>query len=143
MGRVCAKAAALSAAGSGGKGVSQGTEHTRTPARRTHPCTVPVAMTPALGLLLGLSLVGALRPGLEPLQYSSSEDGAILFARDYNRTAELVLYESVSASWNYNTNLTDEKAALQVGAGWGNAAAMGVTPARETGRWGKESHGVQ
>ncbi|NXD66074.1 ACE enzyme, partial [Eolophus roseicapillus] len=71
------------------------------------------AMPPALGLLLGLSLVGALQPGLEPPQADPSEEGAALFASAYNSTAELVLFESVAASWDYYTNLTAENAALQ------------------------------
>ncbi|NXY09069.1 ACE enzyme, partial [Pteruthius melanotis] len=78
--------------------------------------SAPAAMPPALGLLLWLSLAGALRPDLEPPQHAATEEGATLFARDYNSTAELVLFESVSASWNYNTNLTAENAALQVKA---------------------------
>ncbi|NXI48401.1 ACE enzyme, partial [Galbula dea] len=76
----------------------------------------PDVMPPVLGLLLGLSLVGALQLGLEPPQHAPTEEGALLFARDYNSTAELVLFESVLASWNYNTNLTAENAALQVKA---------------------------
>ncbi|NXN98104.1 ACE enzyme, partial [Rhinopomastus cyanomelas] len=89
------------------------------------------AMSPTLGLLLGLSLVGALRPGLEPLNYEPTEEGAARFASDYNETAEVVLFRSVSASWGYNTNLTDQNAALQVEASleeqnftevWGKAA---------------------
>ncbi|NXA93401.1 ACE enzyme, partial [Melanocharis versteri] len=76
----------------------------------------PAAMALALGLLLWLSLAGALQPGLEPPQHDPTEEGAALFARDYNSTAELVFFESVSASWNYNTNLTAENAALQVEA---------------------------
>ncbi|NXN80602.1 ACE enzyme, partial [Bombycilla garrulus] len=76
----------------------------------------PAAMPAALRLLLWLSLAGALRPRLEPPQHEPTEEGAALFARDYNSTAELVLFESVSASWNYNTNLTAENAALQVKA---------------------------
>lgn len=76
-------------------------------------------MPAALGLLLGLSLAGALRPGLEPPRHDPTEQGAALFASDYNTTAELVLFDSVSASWNYSTNLTAENAALQVGGGTG------------------------
>lgn len=73
---------------------------------------------PGLGLLLlGLSLAGALQPGLEPPERDPTEAGARLFASDYNSTAELVLFRSVLASWNYNTNLTEENAALQVGGG--------------------------
>jgi len=81
------------------------------------PCTAPAAMPPALGLLLVLSLASALQPGLEPPQSDPTEDGAALFASAYNSTAELVLFESVSASWNYYTNLTTDNAALQVGGG--------------------------
>uniref|UniRef100_A0A8C3KJA8 Angiotensin-converting enzyme n=1 Tax=Calidris pygmaea TaxID=425635 RepID=A0A8C3KJA8_9CHAR len=73
-------------------------------------------MPPALGLLLGLSLVGALQPGLEPPQTDPTETGAGHFASAYNSTAEQVFFKSVSASWNYNTNLTTENAALQVEA---------------------------
>lgn len=76
-------------------------------------------MPAALGLLLWLSLAGALRSDLEPPQHNSTEAGAARFASDYNRTAEIVLYQSVLASWNYNTNLTAENAALQVGGGTG------------------------
>uniref|UniRef100_A0A8C5IRE9 Angiotensin-converting enzyme n=1 Tax=Junco hyemalis TaxID=40217 RepID=A0A8C5IRE9_JUNHY len=50
------------------------------------------------------------------LPYDSTEAGAAVFASDYNSTAETVLFKSVSASWNYNTNLTAENAALQVAA---------------------------
>lgn len=98
-------------------------------------------MPAALGLLLWLSLAGALRSDLEPPQHNSTEAGAARFASDYNRTAEIVLYESVLASWNYNTNLTAENAALQVGGGtgampprrwvwggWVTAEALGVVP---------------
>uniref|UniRef100_A0A672UIL1 Angiotensin-converting enzyme n=1 Tax=Strigops habroptila TaxID=2489341 RepID=A0A672UIL1_STRHB len=91
---------------------SRGTDRPEPPA----PCTAPAAMPPALGLLLGLSLVGALQPGLEPPEADPTEEGAALFASAYNSTAEVVLFESVSASWNYYTNLTDENAALQVEA---------------------------
>ncbi|XP_075578934.1 angiotensin-converting enzyme isoform X2 [Pelecanus crispus] len=73
-------------------------------------------MPPALGLLLWLSLAGALRPGLEPPNSKANEQGAAEFANAYNSTAEIVLFESVSASWEYNTNLTAETAAAQVEA---------------------------
>lgn len=79
-------------------------------------------MPAALGLLLPwLSLVGALQPGLEPPQFDATEAGAVLFADAYNRTAEIVLFRSVSASWEYNTNLTTANAALQVGDGMGTS----------------------
>uniref|UniRef100_A0A8C3L470 Angiotensin-converting enzyme n=1 Tax=Chrysolophus pictus TaxID=9089 RepID=A0A8C3L470_CHRPC len=74
-------------------------------------------MPAALGLLLPwLSLVGALQPGLEPPDFDPDEAGAVLFADAYNSTAEIVLFQSVSASWDYNTNLTTANAALQVEA---------------------------
>lgn len=74
-------------------------------------------MPAALGLLLPwLSLVGALQPGLEPPQSDPTEAGAVFFASEYNSTAEIVLFRSVSASWEYNTNLTTANAALQVEA---------------------------
>ncbi|XP_050767782.1 angiotensin-converting enzyme [Gymnogyps californianus] len=73
-------------------------------------------MPPTLGLLLWLSLAGALQPGLEPPQYDPTEQGAALFASAYNSTAELVLFKSVSASWDYYVNLTADNAALQVQA---------------------------
>lgn len=88
-------------------------------------------MPAALGLLLWLSLAGALQPGLEPPEREPTEEGAALFASDYNSTAELVLFESVSASWNYNTNLTAENAALQVGGGTGAMPPRGCPQ-----RWG-------
>lgn len=94
-------------------------------------------MPPALGLLLGLSLAGALQPGLEPPTYPSTEEGAILFATDYNSTAEQVLSKSVSASWNYYTNLTTENAALQVGGGTGGGCHRGGVPRiGDPGGWG-------
>lgn len=79
-------------------------------------------MPAALGLLLPwLSLVGALQPGLEPPQSDPTEAGAVFFASEYNSTAEIVLFRSVSASWEYNTNLTTANAALQVGDGMGTS----------------------
>lgn len=88
-------------------------------------------MPAALGLLLWLSLAGALRPDLEPPQHDPDEAGAASFASDYNSTAELVLFESVSASWNYTTNLTAENAAVQVGGGTGEMPPRGCPQ-----RWG-------
>lgn len=69
-------------------------------------------------LLLLLLLPGralALDASLEPPNtYPSSEEGARLFASDYNTTGETVFFQSVSASWTYNTNLTDFNAQGQV-----------------------------
>lgn len=90
-------------------------------------------MPPALGLLLGLSLVGALQPGFEPPEYDPTEEGAVLFASAYNSTAEQVLFKSVSASWDYYTNLTAENAALQVCAGTGATPPRGCPQHRGPG----------
>lgn len=93
-------------------------------------------MPAALGLLLWLSLAGALRPGLEPPQYDSTEQGAAQFAGSYNNTAEIVFFDSVSASWNYNTDLTPENAALQVGGGTGAMPPRGCPQYRGLGGLG-------
>lgn len=79
---------------------------------------MPVALGLLL-LLLVLSPAGTLQPGLEPPNLDATEAGAVLFADAYNSTAEIVLFKSVSASWDYYTNLTDTNGALQVGAGTG------------------------
>lgn len=100
------------------------------------PPRFPVAMSPVLGLLLGLSLAGALGPGLEPPESDPTEEGAVLFASAYNSTAELVLFESVSASWDYYTNLTAENAALQVGGGTGAMPPRGCPWQRGLGHGG-------
>ncbi|XP_053870375.1 angiotensin-converting enzyme isoform X2 [Malaclemys terrapin pileata] len=72
-------------------------------------------MPPALRLLL-LCLGGAaaLEAGLLPPDTDASEPGAALFAQDYNSSAEGVLFRSVSASWDYNTNLTKPNAERQI-----------------------------
>lgn len=95
-------------------------------------------MPAALGLLLPwLSLVGALQPGLEPPEFDPTEAGAVLFADAYNSTAEIVLFQSVSASWDYNTNLTTANAALQVGGGMGTVGG-GMGTAGGGCCWGEE-----
>lgn len=69
-------------------------------------------------VLLLLPVLGpseALRESWVPGQYVDNEDGALQFLTDYNTTAEEVLFYSVSASWNYNTNITDHNSDLQVG----------------------------
>uniref|UniRef100_A0A6J0TXI6 Angiotensin-converting enzyme n=1 Tax=Pogona vitticeps TaxID=103695 RepID=A0A6J0TXI6_9SAUR len=78
-------------------------------------------MPPAPGVLLLLLLLClratlALDDPLNPPNHPATEEGALLFAQDYNSTAETVFFESVSASWNYNTNLTDFNSQLQVAA---------------------------
>lgn len=51
-----------------------------------------------------------------PGTYLPNEDGAKQFVSDYNTTAEQVLFLSTSASWAYNTNLTDHNSQLQIEA---------------------------
>ncbi|XP_068161194.1 angiotensin-converting enzyme [Antennarius striatus] len=67
-------------------------------------------------LLPVVGLSGALREGWLPGEYGNATTEALRFLSDYNSTAEEVLFYSVSASWNYNTNLTDHNSALQVNA---------------------------
>uniref|UniRef100_A0A8C8RMH9 Angiotensin-converting enzyme n=1 Tax=Pelusios castaneus TaxID=367368 RepID=A0A8C8RMH9_9SAUR len=64
-------------------------------------------------LLLSAAAVGA---WLLPPNHIGNETGAGLFAQDYNSSAEVVLFQSVSASWDYNTNLTDFNSARQISA---------------------------
>ncbi|XP_014329010.1 angiotensin-converting enzyme [Xiphophorus maculatus] len=68
-------------------------------------------LLPAL-LLLCEALPAAWLPG----DYVDSVDDAQRFLGDYNSTAEEVSFYSVSASWNYNTNLTEHNSKLQVAA---------------------------
>ncbi|XP_054605071.1 angiotensin-converting enzyme [Nothobranchius furzeri] len=58
----------------------------------------------------------ALRESWQPGNYTNSTADAQRFLRDYNSTAEEVFFFSVSASWNYYTNLTDYNSNLQVSA---------------------------
>lgn len=69
----------------------------------------------ALLLLPALLLCEALPAAWLPGDYANSVDDAQSFLRDYNSTAEEVFFYSVSASWNYNTNLTEHNSKLQVG----------------------------
>ncbi|CAI5789816.1 angiotensin-converting enzyme [Podarcis lilfordi] len=79
-------------------------------------------MPPVTTFLLLLFLGGggggalALEDPLMPGEYNHTEEGAVHFAQDYNSTGETVFFESVSASWNYNTNLTDFNSQQQVAA---------------------------
>ncbi|XP_067869242.1 angiotensin-converting enzyme [Heterodontus francisci] len=77
-------------------------------------------MQTAMPWLLGLVLLFrgscALDPGHSPGNYNKDEQGASLFVSDYNQTAEIVYFKSVSASWDYNTNLTDYNQQKQINA---------------------------
>ncbi|XP_054851332.1 angiotensin-converting enzyme [Eublepharis macularius] len=69
---------------------------------------------PPPGLLL-LLLAPALA-WVAPPDRPHDEPGALLFAADYNSSAEAVFFESTSASWEYNTNLTDYNSQKQIEA---------------------------
>ncbi|KAJ8384193.1 hypothetical protein AAFF_G00207410 [Aldrovandia affinis] len=51
-----------------------------------------------------------------PGEFTSDEAGAELFVNEYNTTAEEVFFHSTSASWTYNTNLTDYNSKQQIAA---------------------------
>ncbi|RVE59444.1 hypothetical protein OJAV_G00188490 [Oryzias javanicus] len=70
----------------------------------------------ALLLLPVLGLSEALPADWLPGEYGNTVPDAQRFLGDYNSTAEEVFYFSVSASWNYNTNLTEHNSKLQVAA---------------------------
>lgn len=112
----------------GGRGAGEGAA----------PCTAHRAMGAASGprgprpplLLLSLLLLPlppalALDPGLQPGNFSADEAGAQLFADSYNSSAEQVLFQSTAASWAHDTNITDENARRQVGAGARAGAGAG------------------
>ncbi|XP_057682764.1 angiotensin-converting enzyme [Corythoichthys intestinalis] len=58
------------------------------------------------------ALPGSWLPG----EYSNTKADAVRFLSNYNSTAEEVFFYSVSASWTYNTNLTEHNSHLQVNA---------------------------
>ncbi|KAM6951413.1 angiotensin-converting enzyme isoform 2-T2 [Aplochiton taeniatus] len=93
-----------------------------------------VLLVPVLGL--SEALPAAWLPG----DYEATLEGARQFVSDYNATAEEALFESVTASWNYNTNLTDYNSQLQVNASldeqafteaWGKKAKQVFNPVME------------
>ncbi|TKS90014.1 Angiotensin-converting enzyme [Collichthys lucidus] len=70
-------------------------------------------------VLLLLPVLGhseALTASWMPGNYANTTEDALRFLDDYNSTAEEVLFFSVSASWNYNTNITSHNSELQVNA---------------------------
>ncbi|KAM3859472.1 angiotensin-converting enzyme [Diretmus argenteus] len=88
----------------------------------------------ALLLLPVLGLSEALPSEWLPGVYANTTEEATRFASDFNATAEEVLYQSVLASWNYNTNLTDYNSQLQVSASLVEQAFTEV--------WGKKAKQV-
>uniref|UniRef100_A0A4W3HQC2 Angiotensin-converting enzyme n=1 Tax=Callorhinchus milii TaxID=7868 RepID=A0A4W3HQC2_CALMI len=69
-----------------------------------------------LPLLLIVGNACALEDKYKPGNYTKDEAGALLFVADYNTTAESIYFKSVSASWNYNTNLTKYNQQKQINA---------------------------
>ncbi|XP_075033464.1 angiotensin-converting enzyme [Mixophyes fleayi] len=70
-----------------------------------------------LGLLLLVSSTLALDSAYLPGDYNGNDEATAQgFAKDYNSTAEEVVFKSVEASWMYNTNLTDYNSQLQIQA---------------------------
>lgn len=68
-----------------------------------------------LALLQVLALSESLREEWKPsADYKDTLADAQRFLSDYNSTAEEVLFFSQSASWDYNTNITDYNSGLQV-----------------------------
>lgn len=108
------------------------------------PLPLLLLLLPPLPLLLPPPPAAlALDPELHPGNFSADEAGAQLFVKSFNSSAELVMYQSTVASWEYDTNITEENARLQVGArarggGGGGARTPNHRPA--TGRWGAGSH---
>nr|XP_014345475.1 PREDICTED: angiotensin-converting enzyme-like [Latimeria chalumnae] len=51
-----------------------------------------------------------------PQNYTKNKMGALQFVSDYNSTGEEVFFKSVSASWDYNTNLTTYNQEKQINA---------------------------
>ncbi|XP_067100399.1 angiotensin-converting enzyme [Osmerus mordax] len=88
----------------------------------------------AVLLLPVLGLSEALPPEWMPGNYTSTEVDAQRFVSDYNSTAEQVFFLSTSASWTYNTNLTDHNSELQVAASLEEQAF--------TEAWGKKAKEV-
>uniref|UniRef100_A0A7N9B187 Angiotensin-converting enzyme n=1 Tax=Mastacembelus armatus TaxID=205130 RepID=A0A7N9B187_9TELE len=85
--------------------------------------------------VLGLSV--ALPESWLPGTYTNTMADALRFLSDYNSTAEEVFFYSVSADWNYKTNITDYNSELQVNASldkqafteaWGSKAKQVFTP---------------
>ncbi|KAK5905756.1 hypothetical protein CgunFtcFv8_001683 [Champsocephalus gunnari] len=89
-------------------------------------------------LLPVCGLCEALPESWLPGVYQNTMGDALKFLDDYNGTAEEVIFMSVSARWNYNTNITDHNSELQVNASleqqafssaWGLKAKQVFTPA--------------
>ncbi|KAM9832332.1 angiotensin-converting enzyme [Neosynchiropus ocellatus] len=99
-------------------------------------------MGAAGGWLVGALLVLLPAPGFfqalpdewKPATYANTVAEIQRFLTDYNSTAEEVFFFSVSASWDYNTNLTDYNSQQQVKASLVEQAF--------TEEWGKKAKAV-
>ncbi|KAM8890453.1 LOW QUALITY PROTEIN: angiotensin-converting enzyme [Synchiropus picturatus] len=85
-------------------------------------------------LLPAPGLFQTLPDGWKPGAYQNTVADIQRFLSDYNSTAEEVLFYSVSASWDYNTNLTDYNSQQQVKASLVEQAF--------TEEWGKKAKAV-
>ncbi|XP_028675845.1 angiotensin-converting enzyme [Erpetoichthys calabaricus] len=73
-------------------------------------------MHQAVWILPLVGVASSLFPSELPNDYPKTEEGARNFTKDYNASAEAVLFRSVSASWEYNTNLTEYNQIKQIDA---------------------------
>ncbi|KAJ3608492.1 hypothetical protein NHX12_025539 [Muraenolepis orangiensis] len=87
-----------------------------------------------LPLLWGPLSEAAVPPDWLPGNYAADEADAARFTEDYSDMAEKALYHSVTASWNYNTNLTAHNSQLQVQAS--------LDEQEFTEAWGKKAKAV-
>ncbi|XP_005811758.1 angiotensin-converting enzyme-like [Xiphophorus maculatus] len=80
------------------------------------PCVHRLVKSAWLPLLSVLLLSEALSVRWTPGDYADTASDALRFLSDYNSTAEEVYFNLVSASWSYNSNLTEFNSRLQVAA---------------------------
>lgn len=59
-----------------------------------------------LSLLFFAANSCALEDTYKPGNYTKDQEGALMFVSDYDRTAENIYFQSISAGWDYETNLT-------------------------------------
>uniref|UniRef100_A0A3B5Q3G1 Uncharacterized protein n=1 Tax=Xiphophorus maculatus TaxID=8083 RepID=A0A3B5Q3G1_XIPMA len=81
------------------------------------PCVHRLVKSAWLPLLSVLLLSEALSVRWTPGDYADTASDALRFLSDYNSTAEEVYFNLVSASWSYNSNLTEFNSRLQVELG--------------------------
>lgn len=64
-------------------------------------------MTRSNWLSLAVSLATLITMSTPPVMGNNNETAAIIFLDEYNQQAMVEYYQDVSASWTYNTNITD------------------------------------